>query len=61
MLRKPNTDNKGKLLVTVFAFCSRYQDRIVPLDKPGPPSLALLAQGRRSTAHNKFNCTWIVD
>ena len=30
-----NTDNMGKLLVTLFAFCTCYQDRIVPPDKPG--------------------------
>jgi hypothetical protein len=31
-----NTDNKGKLFVTFFAFCSCYQDSFVPLGKPGP-------------------------
>ncbi len=33
---KPNTDNMGKLFVTLFAFCSYSLDRIVLLDKPGP-------------------------
>ena len=38
-----NTDNKGKLLVTVFAICSCYQDNFITGDKPGP---------RRCTALN---------
>jgi hypothetical protein len=36
LLRPPNTDNKGKLLVTVFAFCSCTHDSFVAGDKPGP-------------------------
>jgi hypothetical protein len=31
-----NTDNKGKLLVMVFATCSCYQDSFVTGNKPGP-------------------------
>jgi hypothetical protein len=49
-----NTDNKGKLLVTVFAFCSCSQDSFAAGDKPGPPLLALLARGTRSTARNQI-------
>jgi len=31
----PNTDNMGKLQSTLFAFCSYFLDRKVPLGKPG--------------------------
>jgi hypothetical protein len=35
LLRKPNTDNMGKLFVTVFANRSCYQDKFVVIAKPG--------------------------
>jgi hypothetical protein len=42
--------DKSGQVVTLFAFCSYFLDRKVPLTDPD-----------RATALNKFNCTWIVD
>ena len=35
MQRKPNTDNMGKLFVTLFAFAPAPQDRFVMVLAPG--------------------------
>jgi hypothetical protein len=45
-----NTDNMGKLFVTVFAFATATKTELYRLTNPD-----------RAIARNKLNCTWIID